>query len=176
MDFKPLPFEKVSRHSISGKLVDSRYGYNYSRSELVSLHLAKNALLIRMRFTPTAEGREAPQARWSVPEGQVEFILRQEGGSYLGGIQSQSPARFCWWSGAMTQASDGLYRIGAAGVKPNPYAPRHYVPFSIRRTSAPYGIDPDCNFTVLLRPKLLGGWSEVIVEPPWSETVWLARA
>jgi hypothetical protein len=175
MEFKPLAFRQVSRHEVSGPLVNARYGYNYSRSELVGLHIAKGALVITMRFTPTAEGREAPQAKWTVPQGEVEFGLFQRDGWYLGGIRSQAPGNFCWWSGSQATAGDGQHRLRAVGAKPNAYAPRHYVPFSIRRTGAPYGIDPDCDFALLLRPALFGGWSEVIVEPAWSDHVWVAR-
>lgn len=85
LDFKPLNFQKTLHDELRPPIFDgdNSFGDAYATGELLSLRHAKNALLIVVRFSP---GPDANQVGWHSPYGEVEFLLLEQKGYYVGGI------------------------------------------------------------------------------------------
>jgi hypothetical protein len=177
MEYKSLSFRETSVNDITPRIQSSKYNEHYSIGRLVSLRMAKDVLLIGMRYTPTEKGKQSSSSTaWTVSQAEVEFVLRRHDGWYIGGIAGQAPADFCWWSGPSASAGEKLHYIRRVDAPENEhFRPRHMIPFSVRRKGAPAGIDPDCHLNLYLQPATLGGWKEVIVLPSWADTAYVAR-
>jgi hypothetical protein len=168
LDFKALEFSKTLHNQLQPPMFDGdfRTGDDYARGELLSLHYAKNALLLSARFTP---GPDAKSVRWQYQTGQVEFFLIKRDGRYLGTITRQTPEDFLHFStGEKVSILDGLGHDGHG------LGGRQGAHFWCSLRLPVMSITIPITVSAYVRPGWFGGWKEIVIELPRKE-LYVAR-
>ena len=166
LDFKPLNFQKTLHDELRPPIFDgdNSFGDAYATGELLSLRHAKNALLIVVRFSP---GAGANQVGWHSPYGEVEFLLLEQKGYYVGGINRQIPEHFCHHS----TRDEHVEILGNAREKFSALGGRRSARFFCQLSQPRHhGVVP---LTVVgyFRLGWFGGWKEVVVKVPKKNTL-----
>ena len=163
LSFRPLEFQKTSHGDLRPPIFDGdhTYGDDYGAGLLVSLACARKekALLSVVRFTA---GPDAATAGWALDDvGEVEFILFEKKGRYIGGINRQAPGKFVWMAGENIQILD-IFGPGSAPGHRGRRAAHYFCQHHIRgfHGTAKLAV------TIYLRRGWLGGWKEIVVKVP----------
>ena len=155
--FRPLEFRRVAHADLRPPIGDHDHtSDDFNRGELLSLSYAKKALLLVIRVTP---GRDAND--WKVPQADVELLLTEQNGRYIGTINRQAPERFCYLAGAR----EPFAILGKTNERAPAHGGRTHGTFFCAHA---YGGYPRIEFsvTVLIRRGLFGGWKEIVVRVP----------
>ena len=155
--FKPLAFRKVAHGELRPPISDNDHTRDdYNRGELLSLSHAKHALLFVVRVSPGADAKD-----WQTPHADVEFLLTEREGRYIGTINRQTPERFCYLSGAR----EPFAILGRTNERAPAHGGRTHGTFFCAHA---YGGYPRIEFsvTVLIRRGFFGGWKEVVIAVP----------
>ena len=155
--FEPLEFRRVAHADLGPPIGDYDHtSDDFNRGELLSLSHAKKALLLVVRLTP---GRDAKD--WKVPQADVELLLTEQNGRYIGTINRQTPERFCYLAGVR----EPFAVLGKTSERPPAYGGRTCGTFFCAHT---YGGYPRTQFSVSARIRrgFFGGWKEIVIKVP----------
>jgi hypothetical protein len=155
--FKPLAFRKVGHGELRPPISDNDHTRDdYNRGELLSVSHAKNAMLFVVRVRPGADAKD-----WTIPHADVEFLLTEQNGRYVGTISRQTPERFCYLAGAREPSAV----LGKTSERAPAHGGRTHGTFFCAHG---YGGYPRIEFsvTVLIRRGFFGGWKEIVVQVP----------
>lgn len=161
LDFRPLEFRKTSHNELRPPIFDGdhTYGDDFGAGQLLSLHHAKKAkaLLFVVRFTA---GPDAATAGWHPDDtGEVEFLLMEKQGRYVGTITRQAPEGFCSLGMDKFAILDGLgHGPGGGG--------RRIAHFFCSRYMSGFQGLVHLTVTVYIRRGWFGGWKEIVVKVP----------
>lgn len=161
LDFKPLEFRRTSHGELEPPIFDGNHthGDDFAVGQLLSLHHARKAraLLLVVRFSA---GPDAASVGWRPDEaGEVEYLLLEKQGRYVGTITRQAPERFCSLGREEFAILDGLgHGPGGGGRKI-----AHF--FGTRSLPGYQGLAP-LTVTVYIRQGWFGGWKEIVVKVP----------
>ncbi len=169
LEFKPLTFKEVDDNSMIRPPIDLSCECVWIRGELVSLHQAKNALLLTMNFYPTALDSGAREAgRLNELGGWATFLIVKKGSNYFGRIVESEHITMSRWYGPDNRKSE---HIGS--TKPYPSFPgRGKAEFMLDGWGG--NVEGEISVSVYLRTRLFGDWKEIIIEEP-DGMRWIAR-
>jgi hypothetical protein len=163
--FKPLAFQKVGHTDLRPPISDNDHTRDdYNRGELLALSHADKALLLVVRLAP---GRDAKD--WKVPHADIEFLLTERDGRYIGTINRQTPERFCYLAGVREPSAV----LGNTKTRARAYGGRTHATYFCAHS---YGGYPRIEFsvTVLIGRGFFGGWKELVVQVP-KKDLYVAR-
>jgi len=161
LNFTALDFHRTSHSELRPPIFDGdhTWGHDFASGQLVSLQHAKKALLLVVRFTG---GPDAKTVGWRPQDdGEVEFLLLERNGRYVGGITRQTPNRFCWLSGEQ----DGVAILDGLGHGPGGGG-RRIAHFFCHRSLPSYSMSIELSVTVYIGLGWFRRWKEVVVEVP----------
>lgn len=167
LDFQPIEFRKTVFKETGMKDCDFTYGSDYVVGELISLHHAKDALLMTVRFTP---GPDAKKVSLESLTGEVEFLLVKREGRYVGAINRQAPEGFLRFSTGDAEVSilDGLGQDGSnlGGRQAATYFCSAWLPHTSRSASV--------TVNAYIGHGWFGRWKDVVIKLPKKE-LYIAR-
>lgn len=160
--FEPIEFRKTTHAEMGMFDGDHTHGDDYGAGQLLSLAVAKKqkALLFVVRFGP---GIDAAAVGWKPEDtGDVELVLFEKKGRFLGGINRQAPERYVWMTGEKIDLLDGIERErGRDG--------RYAAHWFCSRHLKTYSGGAHLTVEVRIKKGLLGGWKEIVVKVPKKE-------
>lgn len=166
-DFRPLEFRKTTHAALRPPIFDGDFtrGDDYAAGALLSMQVAKKALLISVRFTA---GPDAAACGWGPEEsGVVEFLMAEQSGRYVGMIHRQEPGGFCSLGMDRMTFLDGLgHGPGGGG--------RKCATFFARRWMSGVGRSVDLVVGIYIGKGWFGGWKEIVVRVP-KKDLYVAR-
>ena len=157
LEFQQLEFRKIPHYELRPPISDNDHtSDDYTRGELLSLHHAEKALQFIVRFVPGRDGKD-----WKSVQAEVEFVMLEQAGNYVGPLTRQYPERFCY----LTGERDTVALLGRVRERPPAYGGRSSGTFFCTHR---YGSYPANQFsvTVMIRRGFFGAWREVVIRVP----------
>ncbi len=158
LNFKPVEFRKTTHSELRPPIFDGdhTHGDDYASGQLLSMQVAKNALLFVVRFSA---GPDAEACKWPAGEfGDVEFLVMKQK-RYVGSITRQAPERFCSLGLEKAVVLDGLGQGPGSGG-------RYGTHFFATRFMRDWGHTIPLTVTVYFGLGWFGGWKEIVVKVP----------
>ena len=164
LDFAPVEFRKTTFEEVGIKNCDFTRGDDYVVGHLQSVYHAKNALMFSVRFTPGIDANEVGPVNC-----EVEFLLLNRNGRYVGMINRQAPENLLGFTGGKNW--DMLDSLGQDGTN---LGGRHAATFFCRAWSSGKHRNIPITVETYIGRNWLGQWRDFVVRLPKKE-LYIAR-